>query len=100
MSEARRHGSSAPHSDSEHTEARFRLFIDCVKDYAIFMLDTAGRVASWNVGAKRIKGYDEEDIIGKHFSVFYPQEDIDAGKCEYELELATREGRFEDEGWR
>src|SRR5205085_12297989 len=60
----------------------------------------AGRVATWNVGAERIKGYRADDIIGQHFSRFYPQEDVLAGKCEMELEVAAREGRFEDEGWR
>jgi PAS domain S-box-containing protein len=82
------------------TEERFRLLVDSVKDYAIFMLDPGGHIASWNRGAERIKGYAAGDVIGKHFSIFYPQQDIDAGKCEKELELATSEGRFEDEGWR
>ena len=84
----------------QESEARFRLLIDAVKDYAIFMLDPNGRVATWNAGAKRIKGYEASEIIGQHFSRFYPQEDISAGKCERELEVAAREGRFEDEGWR
>src|SRR5262249_34055407 len=100
MSDARPYGPPKPHPDAEHTEARFRLFIECVKDYPIFMLDTGGHVASWNVGAQRIKGYEEKEILGKHFSIFYPQGDVDAGKCEYELEVAAQEGRFEDEGWR
>ncbi|HEY2516989.1 MAG TPA: ATP-binding protein [Polyangiaceae bacterium] len=77
-----------------------RLLVDSVKDYAIFMLTTDGRIASWNRGAQRIKGYEAPEIIGKHFSVFYPREDVEAGKCEYELEVAARVGRFEDEGWR
>lgn len=81
-------------------EERLRLFVECVKDYAIFMLDAHGYVSSWNVGAQRIKGYTEKEIIGKHFSVFYPKEEVEAGKCERELEVAAREGRFEEEGWR
>jgi PAS domain S-box-containing protein len=79
---------------------RFRLLVESVKDYAIFMLDTGGHVATWNPGAERIKGYRADEIIGKHFSIFYPPEDIAAGKTERELEIATREGRFEEEGWR
>jgi PAS domain S-box-containing protein len=71
-----------------------------VKDYAIFILDVGGHVSTWNLGAERIKGYKAEEIVGKHFSTFYPPEDVAAGKCEYELEIATKEGRFEEEGWR
>ncbi|UPT75577.1 MAG: ATP-binding protein [Elusimicrobiota bacterium] len=78
----------------------FRLLVQTVKDYAIFMLDPEGNVASWNEGAERIKGWRAEEIIGRHFSTFYPKEDIDAGKPEMELRVATAEGRFEDEGWR
>jgi len=77
---------------------RFRLLVESVKDYAIFMLDVDGRVSSWNVGAERIKGYRADEIIGQHFSRFYPPET--AGRCAEELEIAAREGRFEDEGWR
>jgi PAS domain S-box-containing protein len=82
------------------SEERFRLLLESVKDYAIFMLDPNGCVATWNVGAERIKGYRADEIIGQHFSRFYPEADVRAGKCEYELERATREGRCEDEGWR
>jgi PAS domain S-box-containing protein len=82
------------------SEERFRLLIDAVQDYAIFMLDVQGHVSSWNSGAERIKGYRVTEIIGKHFSVFYPQEDIRSGKPQRELEIAAREGRLEDEGWR
>ena len=81
-------------------EERFRLLVESVKDYAIFMLDATGQVVTWNAGAQRIKGYSAGEIIGKHFSVFYPIEDVIAGKCERELEIAALEGRFEDEGWR
>src|SRR5437762_12485565 len=84
----------------QHAEDRFRLLIEEVRDYAIFMLDPAGRVTSWNRGAQQIKGYREEEIIGQHFSAFYPEEDRRAGKPEKELEIAAREGRVEDEGWR
>lgn len=80
------------------TEERLHLLVRSVKDYAIFMLDTAGRVASWNEGAARIKGYRAEEIIGKHFSIFYLPEE--AGKCELELREAEAVGHFEDEGWR
>ena len=82
------------------SEERFRLLVQGVKDYAIFMLDPGGRVVSWNDGAQRINGYSESEILGKHFSVFYPTEDTDSGKPAYELLVASREGRFEDEGWR
>jgi PAS domain S-box-containing protein len=78
----------------------FRLLVDSVKDYAIFMLDPTGHVLTWNRGAERIKGYGADDIIGKHFSQFYSEDDVRAGKCEHELEIAARDGRFEDEGWR
>ena len=77
-----------------------RLLIDAVKDYAIFMLDPHGKVASWNRGAERIKGYREAEIIGKHFSCFYPEEDVRAGKPQRELDTAVHEGAYEDEGWR
>jgi PAS domain S-box-containing protein len=82
------------------SEERFRLLVESVSDYAIFMLDPRGHVATWNIGAERIKGYRAAEIIGKHFSVFYPPEDVAAGKTERELEIATRTGRFEEEGWR
>jgi PAS domain S-box-containing protein len=82
------------------SEERFRLLVDAVQDYAIFTLDTQGHISSWNTGAERIKGYGVSEIIGKHFSVFYPEEDILSGKPSRELEVATKEGRVEDEGWR
>ena len=78
----------------------FRLLVESVVDYAIFMLDPDGRITTWNPGAERIKGYSEREIIGKHFSVFYPPEDVAAGKPAWELREAIRDGRFEDEGWR
>jgi PAS domain S-box-containing protein len=82
------------------SEARFRLLVETVRDYAIFLLDPEGCVATWNAGAERIKGYDANEIIGRHFSVFYPKERIEEGFPQYELEVAARVGRFEDEGWR
>jgi PAS domain S-box-containing protein len=82
------------------TEARLQLLVDSIKDYAVFMLDPRGRVASWNPGAERIKQYQANEIIGRHFSTFYTPEDLESGKCELEIEVATRSGRFEDEGWR
>ncbi len=74
--------------------------VSAVKDYAIFMLDPQGMVASWNEGAKRFKGYEAHEIIGKHFSQFYSKEDIDRKHPEYELKMALEEGRYEEEGWR
>jgi PAS domain S-box-containing protein len=82
------------------SEESFRLMVESIKDYAIFMLDTHGRIVSWNAGAERIKQYRASEILGRHLSVFYPEEEVVAGKCERELEVAEREGRFEDEGWR
>jgi osomolarity two-component system sensor histidine kinase TcsA len=78
----------------------FRILVETVKDYAIFMLDPNGNVATWNAGAQAFKGYKPRDIIGKHFSSFYGQEDRDSGKPERELRDALRDGRVEDEGWR
>jgi PAS domain S-box-containing protein len=71
-----------------------------VRDYAIFALDAKGHIATWNEGARRLKGYAAEEIVGRHFSVFYPAEDVAAGKPDYELVVAEAEGRVEDEGWR
>jgi len=84
----------------QEIEDRFRLFVGAVQDYAIFMLDPTGNVVSWNRGARSIKGYEASEIIGKNFSTFYPEEDVRSGKPAMELEVAAREGRFEDEGWR
>ena len=82
------------------SEERFRLLVEGVHEYAIILLDREGRVASWNAGAERIKGYKAEEIIGRSFSVFYPPEDVAAGKPAMELKLAAEQGRWEDEGWR
>src|SRR5688500_9229683 len=78
----------------------FRLLVEQVRDYAIFALDPAGIVSSWNEGAWRIKGHRAEEIIGHHFSRFYPEEAIRAGWPQHELSEAVKVGRFEDEGWR
>jgi PAS domain S-box-containing protein len=78
----------------------FRLLVEAVQDYAIFVLDPEGHVLTWNSGAKAIKGYTKEEIVGKHFSVFYPQESIDSHWPERELALAEKQGRFRDEGLR
>ena len=82
------------------SEERFRLLVQGVKDYAIFMLDPAGYITTWNAGAERIKGYTEGEILGKHFSVFYTSEDLQSGKPARELEIATATGVYEEEGWR
>jgi PAS domain S-box-containing protein len=82
------------------SEERFRLLVEGVGDYAMFMLDANGHVATWNAGAERMKGYAAEEIIGQHFSRFYPQDAIQSGWPEHELEVATAKGAYEEEGWR
>jgi len=82
------------------SEQQFRLIVAGVKEYAIFMLDTRGYILSWNAGAQRIKGYSADEIIGQHFSIFYPASEIAAGKLERELAVATAEGQYSEEGWR
>ena len=82
------------------SEERFRLLVEGVKEYAIFMLDVEGRVTTWNPGARRIKGYEPEEIIGEHFSTFYTQEDVERGHPEEVLGLAAADGRYEEEGIR
>ena len=84
----------------KHGGRIYQLMVESVKDYAIFMLDPAGYIASWNQGAERIKGYHADEIIGRHFSVFYTDDANAIGHPQRELEVAAREGRFEDEGWR
>ena len=81
-------------------EGRYRLLVDAVTDYAIYMLDTQGRVASWNSGAHRFKGYEAAEILGSHFSRFYVEEDRQAGVPARALRTAALEGSFESEGWR
>ena len=82
------------------SEENYRLLVESLEDYAVFMLDTAGIVASWNLGAVRIKGYRAEEIIGRHFSIFYPAKALQRGLPEAELKASAKEGRYEDEGWR
>jgi PAS domain S-box-containing protein len=96
------------HSVTEHKLQRaasdkdplFRLLVESVKDYAIFLLDPRGYIMSWNEGAERIKGYRPDEIIGKHFSIFYPARDVQHGKPDYALKVASDEGRWQEEGWR
>jgi len=82
------------------SEQRFRLMVESVVDYAIFMLDGDGRVASWNAGAQRILGYSADEIVGESISQFYSREELERGKPQVELDVAKAEGRFEQEGWR
>jgi PAS domain S-box-containing protein len=82
------------------SEERFHLLVDAVTDYAIYMLDLNGYIVSWNKGAERIKGYRADEVIRQHFSIFYPAEDVQAGRPERNLQLAARDGRYEEEAWR
>src|SRR5215213_2306966 len=82
------------------SEERFRLLVEGVKDYAIFMLDAEGYVNTWNEGAQRIKGYDPAEIVGEHFSIFYTDEDIERGHPDEELRTAAADGSYEEEGLR
>ena len=84
----------------EETERRFRLLVEAVNDYAIFMLDPTGHIVNWNRGARRIKGYADEEIIGRHFSLFYTEEDRRNSVPQQALATASKTGRFEAEGWR
>jgi PAS domain S-box-containing protein len=95
LTESRNHDAALRES-----EERFRLLVEGVQEYAIFMLDPDGHVASWNRGAEMIKGYSASEIVGSHFSRFYPPEAILQGKPRWELEMATRYGSVEEEGWR
>ena len=91
----------ADRRESDHpADESFRLLVENVRDYAIFMLDPTGHVVTWNLGAERIKGYEAAEIIGRHFSTFYLAEDAATGICEAELADAQKYGRVEAEGWR
>jgi PAS domain S-box-containing protein len=90
----------APSQSVLQSESVFRHLVEGVAEYAIFLLDPTGHIASWNAGAERIKQYKATEIIGSHFSRFYGAEDNAAGKPAYELKVAGEVGRFEDEGWR
>src|ERR687897_394076 len=93
--------SSRPtHEILRESEERFRLLVEGVKDYAIFMLDADGYITTWNLGAQRIKGYESEEIIGEHFSIFYTDEDVGRGHPEEELRIAAADGSYEEEGIR
>jgi PAS domain S-box-containing protein len=81
-------------------EERFRLFVESVGEYAIFMLDPQGYISSWNVGAERIKGYSEEEILGKHFSIFYTESARQSGHPDHELAMAAQEGQYRERGQR
>lgn len=87
------------HLESQVSD-QFALFVSNVVDYAIIMLDPDGNIVTWNEGAQRIKGYAASDIIGRHFSIFYPAEAVRSGKPDWVLEVAARDGRYEEEGWR
>lgn len=87
-------------NELDKAEQRFHHLVDAVSDYAIFMLDETGHVATWNTGARRVKGYSPEEIIGAHFSTFYTTEDRDEGKPDHILDRVRREGRYQEQGWR
>ncbi len=89
-----------PGDDRFPVEQRYQLLVNAVRDYAIFMLDSEGRVETWNAGAERLKGYLAEEIIGQHFSRFCAPEDLAAGKPERQLAIAREAGKYEEEGWR
>lgn len=91
---------SFAHRSTEEASEQFRLLVEAVEDYAIFMLDPEGHVTTWNTGAERIKQYSAAEIIGQHFSIFYTEEDRAAGRPERTIEKATQTGRYEQEGWR
>jgi formate hydrogenlyase transcriptional activator len=88
------------HEALQKSEERFRFLVEGVQDYAIFALDPEGRVVTWNVGAERMKGYTNQDVLGSHYSVFFEPRDVESGKPENELKEAAARGRFEIEGWR
>lgn len=94
------HKKRLEHEERLHTAETFRILVETVKDYAIFMLDPDGNIATWNAGAQAFKGYTRAEIIGQHFSRFYSEEDLAADKPGRELRDALRDGRCEDEGWR
>src|ERR1700684_1105781 len=81
-------------------DMEFRMLVNNVKEYAIFMIGPTGIIKTWNDGAKNIKGYEADEIIGKHISVFYTKDDIEKGVVAKNLEMAKAQGSFEDEGWR
>ena len=100
ISPALRIGGAAAHETLRDSERHFQLLVQGVKEYAIFMLDPEGRIATWNSGAERIKGYRAEEIIGEHFSRFYTEEDKREDLPMRSLRQAVAEDRYEGEGWR
>jgi len=100
ISPALRIAGAAPHETLRDSERHFQLLVQGVKEYAIFMLDPEGRIATWNSGAERIKGYRAEEIIGEHFSRFYTEEDKREDLPMRSLQQAVAEDRYEGEGWR
>jgi PAS domain S-box-containing protein len=92
--------SSSDSGNAEQMSDMLQLLVDSVKEYAIILLDPSGKVLTWNAAAQRLKGWTKEEIVGQHFSRFYPPEDNARGKTEIELKGAIQDGRFEDEGWR
>lgn len=86
--------------DLRRNEELFRMLVTAVRDYAIYMLDPQGNVASWNIGAQRIKGYSAEEVIGQNFRIFYPQQEQDSRHPEHNLAIALKNGAFAEEGWR
>ena len=89
-----------PQRNLFESERRFRLLVEGVIDYAIYMLDPSGIVSNWNAGARRIKGYEAAEVVGRHFGMFYLPEDRAAGMPARSLQTARENGRFEAEGWR
>ena len=89
-----------PYLSSGLTESNYELLVRAVVDYAIYMLDTQGRILTWNTGAERIKGYRAEEVVGQHLEMFFPQDDRREGKAQQLIATALREGRAQDEGWR
>ncbi|KFZ23585.1 hypothetical protein V502_01934 [Pseudogymnoascus sp. VKM F-4520 (FW-2644)] len=101
--EAEEYSSGRAHyvsDDQAHANEMYRILVNNVKDYAIFMLDVQGHITTWNAGASILKQYEPEEILGQHFSIFYGDEDLAAKKPQKELEICMREGKVEDEGWR
>src|SRR3954471_23955170 len=100
MAEQQREPTGGLAADLRESEEQFAKLVSGVRDYAVFLLDRRGNVRTWNAGAERAKGYRAEEIIGHHFSRFYPSDAVSSGWPAHELEVAAATGRFEDEGWR
>ena len=102
LTERGMHENKENEQSGEHAqdERMFRLLVQGVTDYGIYMLDPGGRIVNWNAGAERIKGYSSREAVGQHFSIFYPPEDQAAGLPQMALEAAHRDGHFMVDGWR